>query len=37
MGLTGGGLEGAFNFHLEFSTYAAAVGVCDSIPDERAG
>jgi hypothetical protein len=30
-------LEGEFNFHLQFSTDASAVGVCDSVPDERAG
>lgn len=37
MGLAGGGLKGAFNFHLKFPADIAAVGVCDSIPDERAG
>ena len=37
MGLAGGGLEGAFNFHLKFSTYAAAFGVRDSIPNKGTG
>jgi len=32
IGSTGKGLEGALNFHLQFSTDAAAVGVGDAIP-----
>ena len=30
-------MEGAFNFHLKFSTYAAAFGVRDSIPNKGTG
>ena len=37
MGLTGGGLEGALDFHLKFSTYAAAFGVRDAVPNEGTG
>jgi hypothetical protein len=32
MGSAGGGLKGALDFHLKFSTYAAAFGVRDAIP-----
>jgi hypothetical protein len=37
IGLAGGGLKGALDFHLQFSTDAAAFGVRDSIPNKRAG
>jgi len=37
MGLAGGGLKGALDFHLKFSTYAAAFGVCDAVPNEGTG
>lgn len=37
MGSMGRYLKGAFNFHLKFTTDATAVGVGDSVPDERAG
>lgn len=30
-------MHGQFDFHLQFSTDAAAVGVGDAVPDERAG
>lgn len=37
MGLAGGGLEGAFNFHLKFTTDATAVGVGDPVPNIGTG
>ena len=37
MGSTGGGLKGALDFHLQFSTDTHAVGICDSVPNERSG
>lgn len=30
-------MKGAFDFHLKFTAYAAAVGIGEPIPDERAG
>jgi len=35
--LAGGGLKGALDFHLKFSTDSDAVGVGDAVPNERAG
>jgi hypothetical protein len=37
IGSAGGGLKGAFNFNLKFSTDTHAVGVGYAVPNERAG